>query len=581
MIRSGLGALVACAALALPAASMAATVGVEEVAGEPNEAKLNFVPAPGEANRLTVSIVGEEGLFYDLELVDTAVPIEAGPGCSGGGTVGVAVRCRVRKPNLGDNYSCFKGCHYTPGTKWTLSLNIRLGDGGSRLYTTALPEGAAVPQEQWTKAPILVVVTPGAGDDIVLTGPGRDLIQPSPGADLIRTGEGGDELLGGPGADGPDDVDLGGDPYDAIDYSERAEGVRYEPNGLADDGAASEGDNLGVAETVRSGSGADVLVGSDVSGYGVRFSGEDGDDTITGSIGGDELWGGRGDDELIGLAGDDYLSEPFDDEEGSGNDTGSGGAGNDEIRLGEGDDEALGGVGDDRIEPGEGDDRAAGGPGGDRIQLGPGGDWATGGADGDLLLGEAGADEIHGGVGEDRLSGDAGRDSLFGGGGDDRVAVGVVVTKSWGLREFLESPGPLEGKPDRVVCGSGLDGVKVGPGDAARGCESTLRAGLFEVRGVEAATQHFPTRIKFTIRRPGTVRLGGGDVEPRKRVRYRAEATSFDLWPVGAALDTLRRDGQVKLRLRLSFQPKNGRKIVRFLTVHLWLTVDLKDRAPL
>jgi hypothetical protein len=586
MSRGGLAALAAaCAALAQPASSLAATVGVEELPTEPRQAKVAFAGALDEANRLTVSIAGEEGLFYGLRLLDTGAPIQPGPGCSGGGAAGVAVQCKVHKPTPGDDLVCFKGCRYTPGTKWDLNLTFELGDAGSRLDTTALPAGASDPQQPWEAAsPIWVTVTPGAGDDAMLTGPGPDVIESSSGTDLVRTGDGNDKFEGGPIPDGPDDVDLGENTYDSdrIDYSERSGDIRYDPNGLADDGAAGEGDNLGVAATVQTGAGADTVVGSFEPRYGNRLMSGAGDDTVYGSSGTDEILGGEGDDELFGGAGDDSLRDPtYGGEGSSGNDTGSGGPGDDEIKLGGGDDEAFGEAGEDRIESGPGNDSAAGGPGRDRIALGPGKDRGAGGAGGDLVLGEQGEDEFHGERGDDRLSGDVGRDSLFGGAGDDRIVAGMVVVGPRGLREFLESSGPLEGKPDRIDCEAGRDGVKIGARDSPVGCESTSRAEPLELQGLVQSNGYLPPRLRTVIRRAGTVELEGKGVQPKQFVSENDYAAwGVPLWPDGRSLEVLIRDGHVKLRLKLSFHPADGSQVVRFRTVNLWLPVDLDSRHP-
>jgi hypothetical protein len=219
---------VASAALALPASSLAATVGVEELPTDPRQVNVIFAGGSGEGNRLTVSVA--------------------------------PVLCKVHKPTVGDFYSCWKGCYAASGTAWDLNLSFALGDAGSRLDTTALPGSVPNKSEYSPSAPIEVAVVSGAGDDTVLTGPGPDEIGPSRGADLIRTGDGRDVFRGGPVTDGPDDVDLGDPDEDTIDYSERSEDVHYDPNGLADDGAPGEGDDLGAAGTVSTGAGADTLV---------------------------------------------------------------------------------------------------------------------------------------------------------------------------------------------------------------------------------------------------------------------------------------------------------------------------------
>lgn len=584
--RGGIAALATtCVALAVPASSSAANVSVEELQTEPRQAKLAFVAGPGEANDLAVSVAGEEELFYDLQLLDADTSIEPGPGCSGGGEPGIAVHCKVHKPTPGDDLECFKGCRYTPGTKWELRMTFKLGDAGSRLDTTALPASARDPKRFWVEAsPIWVAVTPGAGEDTVLTGPGPDLVESSPGADLIRTGDGSDEFEGGRAADGPDDVDLG-PGHGVIDYSERSDGVRYDPNGLADDGSEGEGDNLGSASRIETGAGADTLIAREARSEGLLAGGA-GDDTIHGGSGNDEIHGGEGDDELFGGEGDDRLRDPSYSAKGSesGNDTAAGGAGDDEIEVGSGNDVVFGGVGEDRLALGTGDDRAAGDSGRDRIELGYGQDRGTGGAGNDILLGKRGDDEIRGESGEDRLSGDFGRDSLFGGTGDDRIAAGMAVASVLGLREFLGSPGPLEGSPDRVGCGAGRDGAKTGAGDSAAACESTPRAEPLELRELVPSDGYLPPRLRAVIRRPGTLELKGKGLRARQLVSGWDHTTwGIPLSPLGPARQVLSRDGHVKLRLELAFYAAEGRAIVRHRTVVLWLPVGVsgRRRAPM
>jgi|GEM_PF-2070512 len=582
-IWRGLPALAAaCAALVLPATSPAATVGVEELEAEPRQAKLVFAAGAAEANDLTVSVAGEEGLYYDLRLIDATASVTPGAGCSGGGAPGVAVHCKVHKSTPGDNIECFKGCRYTPGTKWELTLAFRLGDAGSRLDTTAIPADALDPQHPWRGlvwAPIHVTVTPGAGDDTVLTGPGPDLIEASPGADLVRTGGGSDEFKGGARPDGPDDVDLGEGAYESIDYSERGEGVHYDPNGLADDGGAGEGDNLDGASAVETGAGADTLIAPEDRA--AALFGGAGDDTIHGRSRNDEIYGGEGDDELFGAEGDDWLLDPSYGGQGanSGDDVASGGAGQDEIGLGGGDDEASGGAEKDRITGGPGDDRVAGDAGGDEIELGPGRDRGAGGEGGDLLFGDEGADEIHGEQGADRISGDVGRDSLFGGTGGDRIAAGMAVADERELRDFLGSPGPLEGKPDRVDCGAGWDGAKTGRGDSTAGCESTPRAELLEIQALEQSDGYQAPHLRCVIRRAGRIELTSKGLQPKELVSRRDyTAWGAPLWPVGRALATLLRTGQVKVRLTIAFHAAGGRDVIRARTARLFLPGGLNSR---
>lgn len=583
--QGGLAALVmACAALVLPSSVFAGTVGVEEFSTEPRKTELVFVANAAESTDLSVSIAGEVASSYELRLLDDDTSIKPGPGCSGGGEPGVEVRCNVHKPTPGESTACLKGCVLVPGTRWELVLTFKLGDGGSRLDTTAVPDTAPDQHPLLAAPPISVVVIPGAGDDTVLTGPGPDVIESSPGADLVRTGGGFDRFNGGPHPDGPDNVYLGEDATGTIDYSRRNGDLRYDPNGLADDGAAGEDDNLGGASLVKTGAGDDVLNGGAHSLYGNVLIGGGGDDTIHGTSNSDDLFGGKGDDELVGGKGDDLLTDPSYRARGSdsGNDVGAGGAGRDEIQLGSGDDDAVGGKGDDRIALGAGEDRAVGDSGRDLIKLGSGQDRGAGGAGGDLVLGEQGEDEIFGGPGNDRLSGDSGRDLLLGDAGNDRIAAGMIVANALELPEFLASSGALEAKPDRIDCGGGRDGAKPGDGDSTTGCEAIPRASLLELGWLRQSDGYSPPLLHVVIRRPGTVKLEGKGVQPKQLVNERSHGGwGAPLWPTGQSLKVLLRDGHVRLRLKFSFNAVDGREIVRFRTVDLWLPVDLDWREPI
>ena len=81
---------------------------------------------------------------------------------------------------------------------------------------------------------------------------------------------------------------------DTVSYETRTAPVTITFNGVADDGQAGEGDNVGSdAEEATGGSGNDVIVGNDL---GDRLHGGAGNDHITGGKGEDRLEGGEGDD---------------------------------------------------------------------------------------------------------------------------------------------------------------------------------------------------------------------------------------------------------------------------------------------
>ena len=120
----------------------------------------------------------------------------------------------------------------------------------------------------------------------------------------------------------------------------------------------------------------------------------------------------------------------------------TGGAGNDDIRLGTGNDVVDAGDGDDRIWTREGNDKVVGGPGDDEFRGddgndtfdggsgnddadgGQGNDTVLGGAGNDTLIGNLGNDKLDGGDGNDYLRADAGNDTLAGGAGDDTLKGG-------------------------------------------------------------------------------------------------------------------------------------------------------------
>lgn len=125
---------------------------------------------------------------------------------------------------------------------------------------------------------------------------------------------------------------------------------------------------------------------------------------VMGTAGNETLSGGAGDDMLFGAAGNDILNG------GGGDDTIFGGAGNDTLNGGFGDDTLLGGSGNDVVWGGLGDDTLIGESGNDTL---------FGGAGDDTLFGDTGNDIIHAGEGDDMLIGGLGNDYLDGGLGND------------------------------------------------------------------------------------------------------------------------------------------------------------------
>jgi Ca2+-binding RTX toxin-like protein len=126
----------------------------------------------------------------------------------------------------------------------------------------------------------------GGADDDELDASGFD-------PDLGLLPSGADLLSGGPG-------------NDRVHYWPRTAGVRVTLDGVANDGGAGEGDNVGGpandVENVDGGFGNDLIVGNGVAN---ELNGLDGTDLIFGLAAGDHLIGGPSRDVLDGGPGGD------------------------------------------------------------------------------------------------------------------------------------------------------------------------------------------------------------------------------------------------------------------------------------
>jgi hypothetical protein len=110
---------------------------------------------------------------------------------------------------------------------------------------------------------------------------------------------------------------IGGGGLDSVTYETRSEDLSLSLDGVANDGAPGEHDNIGADVTLLvGGNGSDTLTGNDARNI---FYGGVGDDVLTGFGGDDTLYGGNGDDRLDAGAGTDFL------EGDNGDDTLSGG----------------------------------------------------------------------------------------------------------------------------------------------------------------------------------------------------------------------------------------------------------------
>ena len=158
-------------------------------------------------------------------------------------------------------------------------IDIRSGDGNDRItisnnvpYTSATLDG-------------------GGGNDTIAGGKGNDSILGGDSNDTLDGGAGGADLLSG------------GTGLDTANYSTRNDNLNISLDGVANDGATGEKDNV-IAEEVIAGAGNDTLTGSAADDF---LAGGAGSDVINGLGGNDGLVGSTGADKLYGGTGDDFL----------------------------------------------------------------------------------------------------------------------------------------------------------------------------------------------------------------------------------------------------------------------------------
>jgi Ca2+-binding RTX toxin-like protein len=256
------------------------------------------------------------------------------------------------------------------------------------------------------------------------------------GADVenVIGGEGNDTLAGTPSANRL----LGGGGVDMATYAGRAQPLVLRINGVADDGALMEGDDLDV-ENVVGGSGDDVFSGPEPIAN--AFHGGPGRDTVDYSDRTEDLVvsfdGVANDGFAFGDEEDDVRPDVEAVETGAGDDLiiSAPGVGNDivagpgfdtvdysdrsaplHLSLGAGADDGEAGEGDDLEEDIE------------RVVGGSGNDVFVGSDLDDQLVGGPGDDEFSGGLGNDSFQGDDGADTWHAGGdlGADTFSGGVL-----------------------------------------------------------------------------------------------------------------------------------------------------------
>ncbi len=249
-------------------------------------------------------------------------------------------------------------------------------------------------------------VTGGLGDDTLIGDDGPNVFHGGPGSDLLRPGG------------GPDTVD-GDDGQDMVSYAGWTQGVHVTLDGVADDGAPGEGDNVFPD--------VEMVWGTDENDE-IRAGGGLHNVTLVGRAGDDVLAGGPGDDDLEGDAGSDILS---------------------------------GGIGEDRADFLDHDGPVTVTLDGLRNDGAPGeNDWVLadvedigGTSYDDTLVGNDGANVIDGWGGDDVIDLGGGADSGNGGLGDDTISA-------------------VDGVADRVFCDTGNDRAAVDSIDVVTACEA-------------------------------------------------------------------------------------------------------------
>ncbi|MBE2320592.1 lytic murein transglycosylase [Solirubrobacter sp. CPCC 204708] len=416
---------------------------------------VTYTAAAGETNRLTV--------VSATEVRDSSAPLTAGAGCTVAGAGRVTCPAAARfAVELGDGDDTFTTSVTVPVTVGDgAGRDLVTGGGGADVFLAGAGNdtyagGAGTDRVDFSArvAGVVVDLAAGSGEGDTFNGV-EDLVGGSGNDDLTGTGAAnaldgglGDDVLDGAGGA---DVLEGGAGTDTADYGSRTSGVTVDADGVNDDGASGERDDVRPSvERLVGGSAGDTLTGAVLAGNG-------GNDRLTGTHGDDALTGGSGDDILTGAAGRDTLDA------GDGNDTVYGGDDADAITAGAGNDKAYGDEGADTLAGADGTDTLEGGTGADALDGAGAADVLKGGDGDDSVTGGSGDDQAWGGAGSDVLTLDDGQDKGRGEDGDDRLA-------GAGGRDELDGGDghdTLDGGADNdaLTGAEGNDGLDAGNGD--------------------------------------------------------------------------------------------------------------------
>jgi hemolysin type calcium-binding protein len=254
-----------------------------------NGSTVTYTAAPGERNSVLVSQVA-----YDTSCGSIGAPCLS-VWDSGAHMTSVSGACELvsADPIVGDTAVC------TVPT----SVSAGLGDRDDAYWDWNGP--SSVDAGSGNDTPI----NGAGGDDSLHGGIGTDELEGWDGDDLLDGGPGDDYLEGiayvEEGMTAGSDTYVGGGGYDSVTYEGRTEDLSLSPDGVANDGAAGEHDNIGAdVMAIGGGHGNDTMKGTGARNV---FGGGPGDDVLDGAGGDDHLVGGGGADRLTGGDGQDLL----------------------------------------------------------------------------------------------------------------------------------------------------------------------------------------------------------------------------------------------------------------------------------
>lgn len=436
-----------CAALAGPALAQAnSTVAY-------NGSVLSYVGEDGVNNVAAVSLNAGATSYT---ITDSENITTASPGCTGSGTQTVTCTAITSE----DDDVLVDGL----GGNDTLTVDTQAAPAGDQ--PDSVDMGSDDVSETGNDRVDFSRYTKPDGDSRITGGPGNDVEIAGSASTTFEMGnvpDGSDQLIGGPG---PDEAD----------YSNRSAALTLNAaDGLANDGAAGENDNIGATvDELDGGAGNDTLTAAPVAG--ADLTGGAGNDSLTGGPGEDRIEGGAGINVISAGGGDDFVFGSLD-----GTDTVDGGPGDDVIEAGTGADDLRGGDGFDFVEI----------LGGEAALLGPSqlpnlsvtlDDVANDGAPGQGANVHSDIEDLETGDGNDTVVGSGAPEQIFTFGGNDTVTPGGGSDQvSTGAGD--DTVNARDGIFDRISCGDGTDSVSVDNVDALSACESVSSLAVPTIQG--------------------------------------------------------------------------------------------------